>query len=130
MKPIRFLLDEDSQARSVQDVITSCGHEVILAVDALYPGAEDADVRRHANDISATLVTRNRKHFKRALSRTGSRAKSACAVLYLMCGKHSDGARRLEQFMPLIELEFSECRQLDDPRVVIDLDSKRLALVR
>jgi Trk K+ transport system NAD-binding subunit len=65
---MRFLVDEDVP-ESATDFLRERGHEVVLVVEELMPGAPDVVIARLAHDLGAIVVTCNAKHFKRLIPR-------------------------------------------------------------
>lgn len=60
---LRFLLDEDTE-RALATKLGRAGHDVkrVVGVDALGPGAADAEVRAYARRTDRVLVTHDADH--------------------------------------------------------------------
>jgi hypothetical protein len=126
---ILFLLDEDSESKLIREAIESCDHEWERVTESLARGTKDRLVLLHACDRGATLVTRNRKHFVKALARKEQRKHGTCPVIFLRC-EHAEAATRFRLLEPLIRYEYMLCSSLADDRAIVELFDDRIAFLR
>jgi predicted nuclease of predicted toxin-antitoxin system len=61
---LRLLIDENSQADALVNMLRSSGHDVVTAAEAGLSGADDATVLKCAHTEARCVVTRNARHFR------------------------------------------------------------------
>ena len=118
-------------SNSVGDCIRSLGHDVSHIRDHSVPGTEDRTVVFIADQLSAVVITRNRKHFRPLIHRNDAETlrETPNAGLLTMKVPEADSPKYLEQWMPMIEAAFA-LRQLHaiDKRFIADLTVTGLTL--
>ncbi|MGI8912780.1 MAG: hypothetical protein ACR2JY_03135 [Chloroflexota bacterium] len=134
-----FLLDEDVDAR-LADVLRVRGHAVEFARDRLGRSAADnliaAAAARlsviEADRLSAIVVTRNTRHFRRLIRREveGQPTPYPRAGLICLACHAPNQVRRLEKLIEIIEAEFAIARRLSDPRMIVEIGDVVLRILR
>lgn len=127
---IIFLVDEDMAG--VAPTLRRLGHTVYLVTELLPQGTFDSIVCKHAEDLGAVVVTRNRGHFMALLGRRQEhpRAFRRAGLLVLSCARHRLAKTRLELHQALLELEHELSAKQTDARMLLELSADKLTVHR
>jgi len=130
---MRFLVDEDSAASAVLKALRGLGHEVIVASEVLRRGAKDFEVAQHAENLDATVVTRNKHDFWRMLApRPESRPRKfrRAGALFAMCDNVQVLVSRLLEFDPVLRAEHERVIATQDPRFLVEIKDEQIVIIR
>ena len=128
---MRFLIDENVP-RSVADLLSDKGHEVILVTDVLPVGSSDPTVAAYASRHEAIVVTWNRVDFQKLISRRPPANQNQLRHAGLLCISclETRGRRRIEEVLDLIEYEHGRAQGMRDRRVIIDIGEEHVRILR
>lgn len=81
-----------------------------------------------ADQLGAIVVTRNRRHFSPLITRDNSKAARRfpnASLISFRC-RLDTWIPMLDQYLPLIQLEYSRRMDTDDPRLIVEIDHGRI----
>lgn len=124
-----FLLDECVESKALVNELGAMGHRTLLVRGTLRQGVDDAAIAEHANNLRAILVTRNKKHFRKLLARRpvdNQRTLRYCSAIYVMSDDAAGAFRRIRH---ILGAEMDYVAELADPRVLIEVNPRRILVV-
>jgi hypothetical protein len=127
---MRLLIDENVP-EAVTSFLRDRGHEILLVRDRL-PGAADPVIAHQAQELNATVITWNHRHFRAFSARPpeGGTPRFPRLRLVSFLVRESNGRRRAEELIDLIEFENQQAEQRSDRRVMIEIQEHAVRIVR
>ncbi|WP_432814113.1 DUF5615 family PIN-like protein [Sphingorhabdus sp.] len=126
---MRFLIDENVQTAIIL-ALTECGHDAVRATEILETGAADPLVATAAVENDRILVSHDNdmRRIERKISETHrERFPSLCRLMF--CLPEPEALARLLMFLPLVELEFQQARQANQP-MMLEICARRIRIHR
>ncbi|QIG78502.1 DUF5615 family PIN-like protein [Stakelama tenebrarum] len=125
-----FFADE-CVAESVSRFLEKRGHTVIRAKDTVPEGTQDPIVAKVANDLEAILLTDD-ADFKAIIARRpdGQRARFRRLSRVGIGCKHAQAVTRIAASIDLIEFEFQQAQSRPDKRVIIEVKTNLIRILR
>lgn len=119
---MRLLIDENVPD-SVAEVFRRRGHDVTLVREVFPSGTPDPIIAARANESGAIVVTWNYQDFKPLSARRPRLNQNRFPRLSLITYevREPQGVRRTEEFIELIEFEYSQCQLRPDKRLLIHI---------
>lgn len=126
-----FLLDEDVDAR-LAGLLQARRHIVEFSRDRLGRSASDDLIAAAAARLSAIVVTRNTRHFRRLIRREtfGQPTPYPRAGLICLDCQAPNQLRRRGELIVVIEAEFAIVHGLPDPRMIVEIGDAVLRILR
>jgi hypothetical protein len=125
-----LVLVDENVPDSVAAFFRERGHDVLLARDHLAIGALDSAIAASGDSFGAILVTWD-KDFSRAIKRRGpgwGRFRRLGRITF-GCPEHR-GRQRLEDLIESIEFEYEQAQKRKDPRLMIEIRTDVLRILR
>lgn len=124
------MLDENVPV-AVAVTLRGGGHEVILSVEAVAPGAPDPIVATAAQEAECILLSHDRdmRRLERAFSEGVQGRYPRLSRIVLTCPEPRSAAR-ISEFLTVISAEFERVSVLGDPRLFMEIGERRLRIMR
>lgn len=130
-----FLVIDENVARNAAEFLRDRGHRVEFVTQWLGQGTPDEAIAIVADLESAIIVTHD-KDFDRIIARaareTGGRSKNSFKRLGRISLRCSEPAarQRLEAAIDLIEFEFARAQKQRDCRLIVEIKSTTITVIR
>jgi hypothetical protein len=130
MPTIPFLIDEDVP-ESVAQFLRDRGHIVYYVRELSLAGSPDHIVAAAGDRLGAVIVTWNTRDFRKLASRIPEGGRARLRRLGRLCFRcaESQGRRRVEETIEVIEAEFTRAEQRHDKRLIIEVTHTTVNLI-
>ena len=125
-------MDEDVQ-KSIADFLRARGHTIHYVSQELPKGMSDRRIADLADDLAATVVTYNRAHFNKLISRRpregDPQPRRHAGAVFLAC-KQPRGPQRIRACADLVEFELRRSLEHTDARAIVEIQAERVIILR
>jgi predicted nuclease of predicted toxin-antitoxin system len=128
---MRLLIDENVP-RSVTKFFQDRGHQTTLVSEVLMPSTPDLVLAEVGDRFGLIVVSWNTKDFRRLAERAPKGGHQRFRKLGRISFKCPEpmGVKRLEKLIELIELEYKLVQQERDHRLIVEISSNTIRMIR
>jgi predicted nuclease of predicted toxin-antitoxin system len=127
-----ILLIDECVPDSIADFFRARGHQVYLVRELLGAGSPDPLVAVGGDKLSAIVVTFNDKDFKTLISRRpepGVKRLGNVGRISFRC-TYDRAIQRIEELIESVEFEYGQVQKQRDRRLIIEITTTRLNVIR
>lgn len=125
-----LLFADENVPDSVSEFFRQRGHEVLLAREYLLPKSIDDVVAATGNALGAVLITWDKDFGKMASRRAPGWAKFRRLGRVTFSCPESRGRQRAEELIESIEFEFEQAQRRKDRRLLIEIKTDVMRILR